>query len=82
MARVVSVSSLLNWLKCLKGGMINLAQTCSDSFAMSEPLSAMISSPGSSYSKIPDWLVNCLSEIEPVNNLEVKAFAIKALKMV
>eukprot|EP00064_Thunnus_orientalis_P020635 superscaffoldBa00005784_g20777 len=75
MAWVLSVSSLLNWLWSLKGGMINLAPTSSNSPGMRKPLSAVISSPGSSNSKIPDCLVNSLSEIEPVNNLEAKVIA-------
>lgn len=53
-------------------GFTYLAPPSSNSFTMRMALSAIISSPGSSNSKIPDCLVNSLSKIKPVNNFEAK----------
>lgn len=52
-------------------------ETSSNSFSIRKPSSATISSPGSSNSKIPDCLVNSLSEIEPRNNTDAEVIALQ-----
>lgn len=66
MAWVCSVSSLLNWPECLKGGIIRLAQTSARRSWIRNPLSAITSSPGSSKGRTPLILVISLSEMQPV----------------
>ena len=69
---VFSVSSLLNLVPLLNGGITRVAPTSDSIWSMTKPLSAMHASPGSSRRRIPDCRVIYLSDIELVNSFEIK----------